>query len=367
MKEFIIGKTKIGGNNPCFIVAEIGINFNQKYENALALIDSAKNAGCNAVKFQLFTAEKMYVPGAGEDKSGAGRKKDIYQIVKEGELPPLWIPKLKEYAENKSLEFFSTVCDEDNADILERYNVPAYKFASYDITHIPLLKHVAKKQKPIIFSCGAAEIKEVAEAIDAFKEEKNEQIALLHCVAQYGAKPSSLNLGTINVLKTVFPKVVIGYSDHSADPVKTPRAAVLLGAKIIEKHITLDRNMPGTDHFFALEPYELSLMVRTIRETEEKLKKGLKIKIEPELLGISERKTYEEEKIARDFTHRCIFTVRDIKKGENFTKENIAVLRPGNQRKGLDPKYYELLLKGYKATRDIFCYQSITWDDILLK
>lgn len=362
-KEFVIGKTKVGGSNPCFIVAEIGINFNGKYENALKLIDTASKAGCNAVKFQLFSADKMYTPSAGEDKSGKGRKKDIYKIVKESELPVKWISKLKDYANKLGLEFFSTVCDEGGVDTLERFGVDAFKIASYEITHLPLLHYVAKNKKPIIFSCGASNIKEVVEALKVFKKEKNEKIALLHCVAKYGADLSSLNLNIIKTLQLKFPEVIIGYSDHSADPIKAPVAAVALGAKIIEKHITLDKKMPGPDHFFALEPKELDLMVKAIRDAEEKIKKEIKIKIAPELLGSAERKVFEDEKIPRDFTHRCIFATKDIKKGEILDKNNIAVLRPGNEKKGLEPQYYHKII-GCKSKKNISKYKGIVWGDI---
>ena len=365
-KEFIIGKTKVGGKNPCFIVAEIGINFNRKYKNAVNLIDVAAKAGCNAVKFQLFSAKKMYPPQAGEDKSGEGRKKNIYKIVEENELPINWIPKLKDYANKIGLEFFSTVCDEEGANILEKFGADAFKVASYEITHIPLLRYIAKKKKPIIFSCGASEMKEIVEALRVFREEKNEKIALLHCIAKYGADVAYLNLNIIKTLKLRFSEIIIGYSDHSADPIKAPVAAIALGAKIIEKHITLDKNMPGPDHFFALEPKELGLMVKAIRETEEKIKRGIKIHISPKLLGESVRKTFKDEEIPRNFAHRCIFAIKDIKKGEILNEENIAVLRPGNEKRGLEPKYYYTIM-GRRATKNILRYKSIIWDDVFLK
>jgi sialic acid synthase SpsE len=366
-KEFKIGKTKIGGNNPCFIVAEVGINFNGEYENALKLIDMASRTYCNAVKFQLFFADKMYLPVAGDDKSGGERKKNIYKIVKDAELPQNWIPKLKKYAHSKGLEFFCTVCEEKGANILKKNKMDAFKLASYEITHIPLLRHVAKMGKPIIFSCGGAEIKEIVNALEIFKEENNNKIALLHCIADYGAPLSSLNLSIISIFKKLFPDIVVGYSDHSLDPVIAPRAAVVLGAKIIEKHITLDKNMPGPDHFFALEEKELALMVKTIRKTEKEIKSGLNIKIPKNLLGNPIRKTYPKEIGPRNFGYRSIFAVCNIKKGGKFNKNNIAVLRPGNQKRGLEPRYYEILVKGYRATRNIFKNKSVVWDDVFSK
>lgn len=352
-KEFFIGKTKIGGSAPCFIVAEIGINFNGKYENAVKLIDGAAKAGCNAVKFQFFRAKKMYVKKAGDYLKTNGKKEDIFELVKSAELPENWIPKLKKYANDNGLEFFSTACDEESADILEKNNMPAYKIASYEITHIPLLRHIAKKGKPVIFSSAGATIEEIESALKVFEEEKNNEIVLMHCIGKYPAPLEDLNLNVINSLKKRFPEAVIGYSDHSLDPITAPRAAVSIGAKVIEKHITLDRNLPGNDNYCAIEPEELSLMVKAIRETEEEIKKGNKIKINPVVFGSSERKVYKGENYVRNFAYRCIFATKEIKTGELFTNDNTAVLRPGNVERGLEPKYYEILVNGCRAIKNI--------------
>jgi len=174
-----------------------------------------------------------------------GEKKDIIKIIKDSELPTDWIPKLRDYANAKNVEFFSTVCDEASGDILENYNADAYKFASYAITHIPLLRHIAKKKRPIIISCGGAKLQEVAEAIEIFEQCGNNEIVLMHCIGQYPAPLDGLNLNVIKMLQLAFPDIVIGYSDHSSEPKDAPIAAVALGAKVIEKHITLDRNLPG--------------------------------------------------------------------------------------------------------------------------
>lgn len=367
-KEFTIGKTKVGNDNPCFIIAEIGINFDGQYEKALKLIDVAADAVCNAVKFQLFRADAMYIRGTGEDKSGDGRKKNIYKIVKDSELSHEWIPKLKKYANGKGLEFFSTVCEEEGVDILEKYKVDAYKIASYEITHIPLLRYMAKKRKPIIFSSGDATLLEISEALEVFKEENNQNIALLHCIGDYPAPLKDLNLNVIKTFISAFPNIVIGYSDHSVSPVIAPIAAVVLGAKIIEKHITLDKNSLGPDHIFALEPKEFSLMVKTIRDTEAKINRGDTIKIDKKVLGTSEKKIYsKKEQMTRDFGFRCIFARKNIKKGELFTKENTIVLRSGNEKRGLHPRYCYLLLNGHRAVRDIKADKSMVWDDILSK
>lgn len=365
MREITIGNTKLGGDNPCFIVGEIGINFDGKYEQAIELIDIVADGGCNAAKFQMFTAERMYPRNAGQYTTAAGKTRDIIDVVKEGELPPEWVPKLKQYAHSRGIEFFSTVCDEQSGDILERNGVDAYKFASYELTHLPLFEYVAKKGKPIIFSCGGGMLKEIAEAIEVIKGQGLNDIILMHCIGQYPAERDKVNLNVLKTLQLAFPDVVIGYSDHTVDHKEAPRAAVALGAKIIEKHVTVDKNLPGPDHYFAVDPDSLKAMVQTIRETEEVLIRGDKIEVAQDLLGSSERITYPHEQYWRDFAYRTIFAARDIKQGEVFSSENIAVLRPGNNRRGLEPKYYSLLVGGYRAIRDIPLNKSIVWDDIM--
>lgn len=366
MKEFIIGKTKVGGNNPCFIVAEIGINFDGELSKAFKLIDVAKETGCNAVKFQLFKAQKMYTKKAGAYLKESGEKGDIYSLVKEAELSSSWIPKLKKYTENRGLEFFSTACDQVSADILEKCGVSAYKIASYEITHSPLIRHIAKKKKPVIFSCGGATMKEIENVLKIFKEEDNNKIALLHCIAKYPAPLEILNLNTISYFIEKFKDLIIGYSDHSLDPTIAPSAAVFLGAKIIEKHITVDRNLPGRDHYCAINPEELSLTVKAIRETEAKIKGGKDIKVDEKILGKKERKIFKEEENIRNFAYRCIFATKNIKKGEFLNKDNIDVLRAGNQKKGLEPKYYVRLINGSTAKKEIFENESINLEDIIL-
>lgn len=364
---FNYGNKKVGGDNPVLIIAEIGINYDDDYDQALAHIDVAVDAGCDVVKFQLFKAERMYAKNAGKYKIASGEKKDIIEIIKANELRHEWIPEFKKYAEDKGVEFLVTVCDEESGDVLERNNVAGFKIASYAITHLPLLRNIARKGKPIIFSCGGATIAEVHDAISVMQEEGLQDIALMHCVGQYPAPRESLNLRAIQTLVAAFPDVVVGYSDHSLDPFEAPKVAVALGAKVIEKHITLDRNLPGPDHSFATNPKELKKMVSDVREVEVKLKKGEKIDIDETILGTSAREIYEEEKEKRPFLYRTIFATEDIKAGEAFTSKNIAVLRPGENPRGLEPKYYDLLIDGYKATRDIPDNKPIDWDDCLTK
>lgn len=366
IQEFVIGKTEIGGKNPCFITAEIGINHDGKFNQAIKLIDSAIDAKCSAVKFQLFSAETMYAENAGELKTASGQKVNIRDIIKTTELPTDWIPKLKKYANRNGLEFFSTVCSEDDVDKYQKYEPDAYKIASYEITHIPLLRYVARQKKPVVFSSACSTLQEVADAVDIFREERNKNVVLMHCVGKYGANLKDLNLNIIKTLKLAFPDLIIGYSDHSSEPLDAPIAAVTLGAKMIEKHITLDRSLPGVDHSFALTPNELKQMVNGIRSAEEKIKQRKNFRINTVVLGTSERKVYPIEKYVRNFAYRSIFTNRQIRKGEKFNSKNISVLRPGDNKRGLEPKFYEIILNKHKASRNIPPFRGLQWEDILL-
>lgn len=368
---FRIGKLNVGGDYPCFITAEIGINFNGNKKVAFRMIDAAANAGCNAVKFQLFRYERMYAKNAGSLVTAEGKKVPISKIIKNSELSFDWLKDLKQYSSNKGVEFFASVCDETSADILETVDPCAYKIASYEITHIPLIKHVGKKGKPIILSIGGAEIGEVAEAIKAIKITGNSQIVLMHCIAQYNAPLSKLNLNVLKTLKLQFPEVVIGYSDHSSDPVSAPEAAIALGAKMIEKHITLDRKSEGPDHSFALEPFELKQMVNTIRLTEELVVKGREVAVDSRVLGLSKVEASSNEEYIRQFAYRMIYVTTPIKKSQPLTRNNTAILRPGENYKkipknGIIPKYYDFLMqRRICANKNLKVGIAISWEDVL--
>lgn len=372
MAVFKIGKQRIGGNYPCFIIAEIGINYNGNKETSLKMIDVAADAGCNAVKFQIFRLETMYAKNAGRLITADGKKVMINKLIKDSQLPFDWLKDLKDYSLNRRMEFFASVCDELSADALETVDPSAYKIPSYEITHIPLIKHVAKKGKPVIFSIGGAEIGEVAETVKAIKETGNNQIVLMHCIAHYGVPLEMLNLNVLKTLQLQFPEVIVGYSDHSSDPVSAPVAAVALGAKVIEKHITLDRKAPGPDHSFALEPQELKKMVDAIRQTEKLVSKGEQIVVDSAILGSAKIETSANEEYIRKFAYRMIYTTLPIRKGKPITKRNIAVLRSGDNYKKLSPKaiapkYYDLLIqRGRKicVNRDLLPGQAITWEDV---
>ncbi|PIN73335.1 hypothetical protein COV20_03835 [Candidatus Woesearchaeota archaeon CG10_big_fil_rev_8_21_14_0_10_45_16] len=365
--KFSIAGREIGDDCPCFTIAEIGINFNGSLDTAKRLIDAAVAAGCDAAKFQAFSADNIYPKTAGTLDWEDNEKKYSYSIhenVKKFELPKSWVPELKRYCDEKRIIFFSSICDEEQADYYDSLGVPLFKTTSYAVTHLPLIEYIAKKGKPIIISTGGSDLQEVKEAYEAARK-YNGKIILLHCVIKYGAALDTINMNVLDTLKTEFPDAVIGYSDHTYEAVDTPVAAVYKGAKVVEKHITLDRKMPGPDHFFALEPAMLKEMVTAIKDTERKMNEGKPISINPIILGSGEKKMQSNEEYLRKFAFRTIITSKAISKGETINLDNVKVLRPGKLEKGLEPKELPKITDGSYKTKDNLAEGTvITWKNI---
>src|SRR3989344_3656770 len=350
-----VGNKFIGEDEPCFIIAEVGINHNGSLEIAKKLIDVAKEAGCDAVKFQNFKAETLYPKTAGEldweDDSGK-YSYSIFDNVKKFEYPENWFPELKRYCGQKDIILFSSISDENSADVLIKNGVKLLKTTSYDLTNLPLIDYVASKKLPYIISTGGSTLEEVKEAYNTAKK-YNKNIILFHCMIKYPIPVEDSNLNIIDTLKKEFPEAVIGYSDHTEDPIKAPVTAIVKCAKLIEKHITLDKKMKGPDHFFALNPEELKLMVKTIRDTERKLKNNEKIEIDNKILGSHEKKVYDIEKYLREFAYRTIFTKGKVRKNELFTKNNLSILRAGKRGHGLMPKEFFNIVNRKRASKDL--------------
>lgn len=336
----------IGDGEPCFIIAEAGSNHNGDPELARQLIDVAASAGADAVKFQLFRAAKLYTRKAGVSKY-LKMEKPIYDIIADLEMPYEWLTQLSERCRERGILFMASVFDEDSADELDKY-VGVFKVASYELTHLPLILHLARKGKPVILSTGTASMDEVIETIEELRKIGNDDLILMQCTAAYPAPVETLNLRAIAVMKSRF-SVPVGLSDHSRDPLVGPLSAVAVGANLIEKHFTLSNELPGPDHRFALEPNELRMMVSKVRQAEMALGNGEKV-VQPVEMEL------------RAFARRSIFATRDIKKGELFTRENIAVLRCGDLTPGIEPKRYDEVL-GKRATRDLQASSSVKGED----
>jgi len=342
-----IGDRWVGDGEPCLIIAEAGSNHNRSLEQAKRLIDVAASASVDCVKFQVFRASRLYPRNAGLSDY-LKSPKSIYDIIAEMELPYEWIPELAAYCRTKGVLFMASVFDEASADELDPY-VQAHKIASYEMTHTPLVRHVAKKGKPIIISTGTATLDEVVEVVETVRAAGNDQVVLMQCTAAYPAPVESLNLRAIQTLKAAF-RVPAGLSDHSRDPFVGPLGAVAVGANALEKHYTLSNELPGPDHRFAVEPKELAQLVERVRRLEQALGSGQKIMhpVEAEL---------------RAFARRSIFAIHSIKRGETITPDNVSVLRKGKNPEGLPPRLWEQVL-GKRAARDIQPEEPLQMTDL---
>jgi N-acetylneuraminate synthase len=342
-----IGSRSVGDGQPIYVIAEAGSNHNGSLDQALRLIDVAATAGADAVKFQTFKAARMYPRSAGQSDY-LKVSKPIYRIIEEMEMPETWLPDLAGYCRDKSLEFISTPFDERSADLLAPF-VRVFKIASYEITHTPLLRHVAAFDKPMIVSTGATSLDEVRRAVEACAEAGNERIVLMQCTAKYPAPMSALNLASLRTIREATGRLV-GFSDHSRDPIVAPVAAVALGACAIEKHFTLSNLLAGPDHKFAVEPNELRELVAAVREAFA-------------ALGHGRKEVLPDEAELYAFARRSIFTTRPVRAGEALDPDNIAVLRCGTLGFGLDPARYPELL-GRVAARDLPAETLVRLEDV---
>ena len=334
--------------NRTFIIAEAGVNHNGDIKLAKKLINVAKDAGADTVKFQTFNAEKVVTQNAKKaayQKETTGAEESQYDLIKKLELTEYDFKELADYAKKKGIIFLSSPFDKKSVDLLDELNVPAYKIASGEITNFPLLKYIAKKEKPIILSTGMATLGEVEEALKIIRNEGVEGIILLHCVSNYPARIEDVNLRAMETLKQSF-KLPVGFSDHTLG-ITALIAAVALGACVIEKHFTLDRNLPGPDHKASLEPDELREMVQAIRDVEKALGDGIKLPTKSEK---------EIKKVAR----RSLVAKVDILKGTIIAEDMLDVNRPGT---GIESKYMEMIIDK-RAKTDIKKDDLITWEMI---
>ena len=330
-------KYKYRNNNSVYIITEMSANHCGDKELAKKIIKTAKEVGADAVKIQTYTADTITINCDNEifktedDSLWAGQT--LYQLYQKAYTPWEWQGELKAYADDIGIDFFSTPFDYTAVDFLESINVPMYKIASFEAIDYPLIKYVAKFGKPMIISVGISSLEEIQEAIDACKSVGNNDITILKCTSAYPAKLEDMNLITIkDMIERFSPQgVKIGLSDHSMSIV-SPISAVAMGARVIEKHLTIDRALGGEDSGFSLNKEEFAQMVKAVRETEK-------------CLGNID---YTVNQYSRK-SARSLFAVKDIKKGEKFTSKNVRSIRPSN---GLHPKYYDKIL-GMTANCDI--------------
>jgi pseudaminic acid synthase len=324
---FKIDTFSIGKNSPPFIIAEMSGNHNQSIERALAIVDAAAEAGAHAIKLQTYTADTITMKGAYtiNDANSLWNGKELHDLYKEAYTPWEWHSVIFDRAKQKGLIAFSSPFDETAVDFLESIHCPAYKIASFENTHLPLIKKVAQTGKPVIISTGVSSIADIDEAVKTLRKNGCEQFALLKCTSTYPASPENTNLVTIPHLAQLH-NCVVGLSDHTMG-IGASVAAVALGASIIEKHFTLRRADGGVDSAFSLEPEELKALVT---ETQRAFLALGKVSY-----GVSEVEHKSK------FFKRSIYASKDIAIGEKFTPENLKIIRPAN---GLEPKYWDLII-----------------------
>jgi sialic acid synthase SpsE len=343
--DFKIENKKIGNQEPCYIIAEIGINHNGKLDLAKQLIDAAVSAGANAVKFQKRFLNQLYKNELLNDPNLESQGFEILVgVLKEVEFGEDEYRQIIEYCKEKNITFLCTPWDAESVDFLEKFNVPAYKIASADMTNFPLLKYVCSKNKPMIISSGMSEMNEIEKTVEFLKNQQANFI-LLHCNSTYPSPIDLLNLELIPVLSEKF-QVPIGYSGHEPDIIPTLTASNL-GAVLVERHVTLDRTMEGIDQSASLEPQEFSTLVKYIRDSEKAKGKPIKRMTRGEILQ-------------REVLGKSLVCKTDIQKNEEFSEENIDVKGPA---KGLSPQYYYDLL-GKKSKRQIKKGDYIQTDDL---
>lgn len=311
-----------------YIIAEMSANHCGDKELAKKIIKSAKEIGADAVKIQTYTADTITIDCKNDEfmiKGGLWGGQSMYELYQKAYTPWEWQGELKKYADEIGIDFFSTPFDYTAVDFLESINVPLYKIASFEAMDYPLIKYAAKFGKPMIISVGVSSLDEIQGAIDACKSVGNNDITILKCTSSYPAKLEDMNIITIkDMIERFSPQgVKIGLSDHSMN-IEPVVCAVALGATVIEKHLTLDRSLGGEDSGFSLNLQEFEEMIKAVRNTEK-------------VLGRVDYSINEKNR----FGARSLYVVKDIKKGEKFTSENIRSIRPSC---GLHPKYYEEVL-----------------------
>lgn len=344
-----IGERVVGPRSPCFVIAEAGVNHNGDPDLARRLVDAAAEAGADAVKFQTFRAERVISPEAPKaryqlDTTDASESQ--LEMARQLELDAETHRALQAHARQQGILFLSTPFDEDSADLLAELGVPAYKIGSGEITNWPLLRHVARLGAPVILSTGMSFIGEVEDAVRVIRGEGNDRVVLLHCVSAYPTPPAEANLQAMETLSRAFG-VPVGFSDHTLD-IQVPLAAVALEARVLEKHLTLDRSLPGPDHRASLEPEEFADLVAKVRDVES-------------AMGDGRKRPMPSEEDVRRVARRSLVLTRDVREGERIGEEAIQVLRPGD---GIEPRHLSRVV-GRRVARDLERGTVLRWEDLL--
>ncbi|MBI3456368.1 MAG: N-acetylneuraminate synthase [Candidatus Rokubacteria bacterium] len=337
---------QIGPGRPCFLIAEAGVNHNGDVALAKRLIEAAAEAGADAVKFQTFRSERLVSPTARKaayQAAATGAQESQLDMIRRLELPAEAYSDLKRHCEARGVLFLSTPFDEESADLLDTLGVAAFKIPSGEVTNPVLLAHVGRKGKPVILSTGMSTLEEVAAAVATLRQAGAQGIAVLHCVSSYPADPADANLRAMATLAEAC-HVPVGYSDHTPG-IEVALAAAALGACVIEKHLTLDRTLPGPDHRASLEPAQFSALVRGVRIIES-------------ALGDGRKRPRPSEADTAAVARRSLVAARDLPAGATLTEDALAILRPGT---GLAPSLRARVV-GRRAKVAIPAGTPLTWE-----
>ena len=329
-----------------FMVAEMSCNHGGSLERACKIIEQAASHDANAVKIQVYSPDEMTLPTAKvQIKSGLWAEKNLYSIYQDAQTPVEWLPTLFKCAEDHKILLFASPFSSNGVAMLEKFNCPIYKIASFEITHLPLIKAAALTKKPLIISTGMSNTNDIDDAVMTARLNGNPELALLKCVSEYPANPKNFNLATIPEMKHRW-QTHVGLSDHSTH-VGISAAAVAFGATIIEKHFTLDDGLVTLDSEFSLTPkqfQDLRIQCAAAKAAVGQIKFGA---------------TLGEETNLR----RTIYAIKDIEQGERFSSENIAVLRPFSNS-GIHPKFYESMIQTDTAKNRIYAGNTVSWEDV---
>ncbi|OOY22031.1 pseudaminic acid synthase [Thioclava sp. DLFJ5-1] len=342
-----IAGRKIGPDHPPYVIAELSANHNGRLETALAIVEAAKAAGADAVKLQTYKPDTITLDSDAEEfriKGGLWDGRTLFELYEEAHMPWEWHKPLFDHARKLDITIFSSPFDSTAVDLLEDLGAPAYKIASFEAVDLPLIHYVAATGKPMIISTGMADDEEIAEAIEAAREGGCKELAILHCVSGYPAPAEDYNLRTIPDMVDRFG-LVTGLSDHTLDNT-TAIASVVLGASLIEKHFTLDRNGGGPDDSFSLEPKEMAALCKDARTAWS-------------ALGSVDYGRKASEKGNVQF-RRSLYFVKDLKAGEVISPDAVRSVRPGY---GLAPKMLEEVV-GKRVRRDVLANTAATYDMI---
>ena len=348
-KEIKIGKKTIGEDHPVYIIAEIGANFDRDINKAKKLIKAAKECGADCAKFQSFKAEKIVSAGGFSRMQLKGVHgswgRPVHEVFRDAEFPREWHKELNNYSKEIGIDFSTSPYDIEAVDLCEEMDLPFIKIGSGDITWLEMLEYIAKKNIPMFLATGDATMSEIDEAIRTIEATGNNNLVLMQCITNYPSKIESANINVLKTYQTAF-NIIIGYSDHSPGPV-VALGSVALGAKVIEKHFTLNKTDKGPDHPHSMDTNDFRKMVEYIRELET-------------ALGSSRKLVVEEESETVIVQRRSLYANRDIQRGKTIQAEDIVELRP---QLGILPKYKKYIV-GKKTNKTILKDEPISWEDI---